>query len=331
MKNSLLILFLLTSGAFGGLYVWQKSKTSAADLKIAELSRNLNEVQTQVTEHQQQAAQLHARLENTQAKAIAKADELVQLQQVLTNQATTNAKSSNPFAEMFKSPEMKELVKTQQKTVMSGMVDKSYGSFFNALQMTPEQSTNLKDLLMKRSMVDAGLGLSMLGGDTDAAKRKEMMDQAKTEKDAIDLQIKQFLGEDNYTQFQNYEKTLPERMSLSLYKDQQAAGPAALAPDQEEKLVQLMSEERLKFKFTTDFNDKSKFNGDFSAFFTEDKINQFQVEQAQLNQQYLLRAKEILTPEQLAPFEEFLNNQRGMQSAAMKMASKMFAPKTGGD
>jgi hypothetical protein len=261
---------------------------------------------------------------------VAKADEVVHLQQVITNQSETNAKAGNPLAAMFKSPEMKEFVKTQQKTVMTTMLDKSYGAFFNGMQMTPEQTGTLKDLLVKKSMVDANLGMSMLGGDTDASKRKELMDQAKAEKDGIDQQIKQFLGDDNYAQLQTYEKTIPERMSLSMYKDQQGSGPAALAPEQEEKLVQVMSDERQKFKFTIDFNDKSKFDGDFSAMLTEEKIDQYQTEQARLDQQYLQRAREILTPEQLGPFEEFLNSRRNMQGAAMKMASKMFPASSSG-
>lgn len=330
MKNTIVALLFATTLAFAGLYAWQKSKTTAAERELAAVSQNLKDAQSQAVEHEQKAESLQTRLLNTQAKAVAKADEVVHLQQVITNQAETNSKAGNPLAEMFKSPEMKDLIKSQQKTVMASMMDKSYGAYFTSLQMTPEQTATLKDLLMKKSMVDANLGMSMLGGDVDAAKQKEMADQAKVEKDGIDQQIKQFLGDDNYTQFQTYEKTIPERMSLSMYKDQQASGPGALTPEQEEQLVQAMSTERQNFKFTTDFNDKSKFNGDFSAMFTEEKLNQFQTEQAQLNQQYVQSAKAILTPEQLGPFEEFLKNQQTMQAAAMKMAGKMFGSKIGG-
>jgi len=330
MKNTAVALLFIGTLAFAGLYVWQKSKTTAAERELAAVNQTLKDVQSQAAEHEQKAERLQTRLLNTQAKAVAKADEVAHLQQAITNQAETNAKAGNPLAEMFKSPEMKDLIKSQQKTVMSGMLDKSYGAYFNGLQMTPEQTATLKDLIMKKSMVDANLGMSMLGGDTDAAKRKEMADQAKTEKDGIDQQIKQFLGDDNYTQFQSYEKTIPERMSLSMYKDQQGSGPGALTADQEEQLVQAMATERQNFKFTTDFNDQSKFNGDFSAMFSEEKLNQFQTEQAQLDQQYLDRAKAILTSEQLGPFQEFLDSRRSMTTAAMKMAAKMFGSKAGG-
>jgi len=330
MKNIAFILLFLCTLAFGGLYVWERGKSRAAEMQVANLTQALDELESRAKEQEDRAASLQTRLQNTRETAIAKADEVAQLQQVITNQAEASAKAENPLANMFKSPEMKELVKTQQKTMFSGVIDKSYGAYFNGLQMTPEQATNLKDLFMKKSMVDANLGLSMLGGDTDAAARKEMMDQAKAEKDSIDAEIKQFLGDQNFEQFQAYEKTIPERMSLSMYKDQHTSGPGALTPDQEEKLVQMMSEERRNFKFTTDFNDQSKMNEDFATMLTEEKINQFQVEREQLDKQYMARAKTMLTAEQIPSFEQFLEGQRNMQSAAMKMAGKMFAPKSGG-
>src|SRR5262249_35787729 len=123
----------------------------------------------------------------------------------------------------------------------------------------------------------------------DPDKRKEIMDKTKADRDAINSQIKDFVGDENYKQFETYEKTIPDRMSLSMYKDQQGSGPGALNPDQEAQLIQAMGEERQNFKFTTDFSDQTKFNGDFASYFTEDKINKFYEESDALNQHYLDR------------------------------------------
>jgi len=225
---------------------------------------------------------------------------------------------------MFKSKEIKDLVKNQQGTIFGPLIEKSYGPYIAGLQMTPEQASALKDLIMKKQMVGANIGISMLGGDVDAAKRSELMQQAKTETDAVDQQIKQFLGPDNYTQFQAYEKTVPERMAISTFKDQLGSGPTALTPDQEQQLVQAMSDARQNFKFTTDFSDQSKFNGDFASMFTEEKINQFQQEKQQLDQQWMTQATNILSPDQLSAFDKFLAGQRELQVVGMKMATKMF-------
>jgi hypothetical protein len=327
MKYLSFAITLIAAVVLGSLYIGERHKTRDAEATIATLRQSLSEVEGRVAEQEQRTTSLQARLQNTQAKAVAKADEVAHLEQVLTNRTETNAKASNPFGEMFKSPEIKEMVKNQQKNVLSGMIDKNYGSFFTALKLTPELSAGLKDLVIKKSLVDANMGMSLMTGDADPAKRKEMLDQAKTEKEGIDAEIKQFLGEDYYPQFQAYEKTMPERMTLSTFKDQQASGPGALNPDQEAQLIQAMTEERQNFKFGTDFYDQSKFNGDFASLFTEERLSQFQQEREQLDQQYLSRATNILSPDQLAPFQKFLASQREMQMVGMKMGMKMFAPK----
>jgi hypothetical protein len=166
-----------------------------------------------------------------------------------------------------------------------------------------------------------------MAGDMDGAKRAELLQQAKTEKDGFNDQIKQLLGDDIYTQFQAYEKTVPQRMSLSMFKDQQAAGAAPLSPDQENQLLTAINEETQNFKFTTDFSDQSKITADPASFFTDEKIAQFEQEREQLYEHYRERAANILSPVQLGPFAKFLDTQRDMQDAGMKMAAKLFGAK----
>lgn len=333
MKNILIGILLLTTLVFGGLYLTQIQKASDARTEAANARQKLTEMESGVAQQEERAATLQTRLQDTQANAIAKAEEVTQISQALTNraQAQTNAKPANPFGEMFKSKEMRDMIKTQQKTVLGGMVDKNYAAYFASLNLTPEQSAPLKDLILNRGLVDAELGMSMMSGDNDPAKRKELNDQAKTDRDAINSQIKDFLGADNYAQFESYEKTIPDRMSLNMYKDQQGSGPAALTPDQETQLIQAMSDERQNFKFTTDFSDQSKFAGDLASYFTDEKINQYLQELGELNQHYLDRVKTILTPEQIDPFTKFLNSQRELQKAGFKMAMTMFGGQKNGN
>lgn len=331
MKNIIIAILLMTTLVFGGLYLTQNQKSNEARSESAALRQKLVEMESSVVQQEEQAATLQTRLHETQAKAIAKAEEVTQISQALTNQIQTNATAKNPFGEMFKSKEMKDMIKTQQKTVMGGMIDKNYGPYFASLNLTPEQSSALKDLLLNRQLADTEAGLSMLSGDNDPDKRKELMDKTKADHDSINNQIKDFLGDDNYKQFETYEKSIPDRMTLSMYKDQQGTGPGALNPSQEEQLLQAMSEERQNFKFTADFSDKSKFDGDFTSYFTPERIDKFAQESAELDQHYLDRAKTILTPEQLDPFNKFLNSQLELQKASFKMAASMFGGQKSGN
>src|SRR6266481_9729297 len=331
MKNILIGILLLTTLVFGGLYLTQNQKISEAKSEAANLRQKLVESESTAAQQEERAATLQTKLHDTQAKAIAKAEEVTQISEALTNriQSQTNAKAANPFGEMFKSKEMKDMIKTQQKTVLGGMIDKNYAAYFASLNLTPEQSASLKDLILNRGLVDAELGMSMMSGDNDPDKRKELTDKSKADRDAVNAQIKDFLGTDNYAQFETYEKSIPDRMSLNMYKDQQGSGTGALNPDQEAQLVQAMADERQNFKFTTDFSDQSKFSGDLASYFTDEKIERYQKEMEDLHQHYLERAKGILAPEQLDPFTKFLNSQRELQKAGFKMAMTMFGQKSG--
>lgn len=329
MKNVVLVILLAAAVAFGGLFVNQRHKTLSTETQLISLRQDLDELQARLDEQEKKASTLQTRLQATRTKAVEKAEEVSTLQQALTNNVEAQAKSKtgNPFSEVMKSPEMKDFVKTQQKVVLGSMMEKNYSAFMTDLQLTPEQSATFKDYLMKKAMVDADAGMSLISGDADATKRAELMKQAKAEKEGVDTEIKQFLGEDNFSKFQTYEKTIPERMSMSMYKDQQGTGPGALSTEQEAQLIQVMTEERQSFKFTTDYADQSKLPDDFSTYFTEEKLNTFQQEMEQLQQKYVNRAQSILTPDQIGPYTNFLKGQLQMQKAGMQMAAKMFGGK----
>ena len=336
MKNSAIFILVAAAVVLGGLYLRENRKVHKAESTIADLQTNVTELEARLGQQETRAASLQTRLKTTRERAVAKAEEVSQLKQTITNRGDADAKDKNPMAammkgvgEMFKNPEMKEFVKSQQKTVLSGMLDKTYAPFFAQLGLTTEQSAALKDLVLNKSLVDAGAGMEMMSGEMDATNRAQIFEQAKKEKDVIDGQIKQMLGDDNYKQYEDYQKSIPERMTIGMFKDQQASGAAALTPDQEAQLVQVMSDERQKFKFTTDFSDQSKLTSDLAGNLTKEKMNQFLQEQEQLNQQYMSRAQSVLSAEQLGSYGKFLTNQLGMQKFGLDMASKMFGTKTG--
>jgi hypothetical protein len=343
MKNVVIGILLIAALAFGGLYLRQARTVKLAQANAEDLQQKVSELQSNVEADKQKTTQLREQLVETRVNAAERLQEAARftdtLKENLTNQvqqaaasAQTNAKSSNPLAEMFKNPEMKELIKSQQKTALGAMIDKNYGKLFTDLHLTPEQAASLKDMILNKQLGAADLGMSMFTEDHDATKRADMAKQIKAASDTADAQIKDFLGPDNFEQFQTYEKTLGERMAVSGFKDQLSSGPTALTADQEQQLIAGMTRERQNFKFTTDFSDKSNFNGDFASMFTEDKVNVYFQELGQLNQQYLTRARDILSPEQYTAYEKYLNGQQALQKAGMQMAAKMFAPaKPGGN
>lgn len=338
MKNIVIGVLLVATVTFGSLYVRQNRKTGEAQTTVASLNQKVTELEAGLARQEKQTARLHDRLEDARAAVFTSTNDAAGPQPpALTNglqaEASASAQTnqeSNPFEEIFKNPDMKEMIKTQQKTALTGIIDKNYAKLIADLHLNPEQTAALKEAIMNKMLAGTEIGMSMLSGGVDAAKRDELVQQIKTQNEASDAQIKQLLGDDNYTQYQAYEKTLPDRMAISSLKDQLAGGPTALNPDQEQQLIDAMSQERQNFKFTTDFTDDSKLTGNLASYFTEDKMNQFFQEQDRLNQQYTTRAQSILSPDQLGAFQKYLASQQAIQKAGMKMAAQLFAPKSGG-
>jgi hypothetical protein len=242
------------------------------------------------------------------------------------------AQTNNPMhamASMFKDPKMREMMKAQQKMVMAPILDKQYSDFYKQLNLTPEQTAALKDLLGKKMLAGADAGMSMLDDSLDASQRADLTKQVKDQTDDIDSQIKQFLGDDNYKAYQSYEKTVPDRMTMSQFSDQFAGTQNALTADQQDQLVQAMSDARNNFNWTSGLNQQNPgANGDMNALLTDDNIKKFATEREQFDQQFLARAQQILTPTQLADFETFQKNQRELQAAGLNMARQMFKPTT---
>jgi len=213
MKNLIIAVLLITTLGFGALTLKQHHQQKEAESTITTLRENLSEVESQIEQQGKQVSRLQNNLLETRTESVVKSSEVAHLKEALTNetQATSAAASNspNPMAQMFKNKDMRDLIRTQQKMVMGPLIEKSYGSLFSSLTLKPEQTATLKELMVKKSMVDAEMGVSLMSGDTDADKRKDMVKEAKQQKDAIDDQIKQFLGEDNFAQFQSYEKPFP--------------------------------------------------------------------------------------------------------------------------
>ena len=331
MKNITIVVLLAVSIALGALTIHQKNQLAQMQTQLASVQNQLKEksgADEKIVSAESRAKILQNALTETAAAADEQSKQVAQLQKSLV---ATKTNGANPFGEMskmFKDPKMKEMIKSSQKMIMGPMIDKQYAALFQQFNMTPEQAATLKDLLQKKMLAGADAGMSMMDGSLDAAQRADLAKQTKSETDDYDAQLKQFLGDDNYPAFQAYEKTVPDRMTVSQFSDQLAGGASPLSNDQQQQLAVAMNDARTSFKWTTDYSNKNPSSGDYASMFSEDKINQFTQEKEQFDQQFLTRAQQILTPEQAAAFQQFQTAQRQLQIMGMKMAANMFAPKS---
>jgi hypothetical protein len=336
MKNILIVILLIATAALGAWDVVQHNRLRVETARVTSAEGRLATVETQLREKseaienaalsEQKAKILQDTLKQTSSASVEKSKQVEELQQSLAS-AKTNS-MGNLLSGMFKDPKMREMIKSQQKLVMGPMIDKMYGAAFQQFNLTPEQTASLKDLLEKKMSAGSDMGVSMLDSDMDAAKRKELAAQVKQDTDGYDTQIKQLLGDDNYQAFQTYEKSASDRVVVGQFKDQLAGTSTPLNSAQEQQLIQAMTEERTGFKWTTDYSNQKPGDTDFAEMFAEDRMNKFAQEKEQFDQQFLARAKQILTPEQAVEFEKVQTAQRAMQINAMKLAGQMFGRKS---
>lgn len=335
MKNLVIIVLALATLGLGAALWQQRGKTAQQEAKLTALQQQADDAQAALAQQESQVTRLHEQLAAAQQESAANAGAAAKLSLALTNQVaaravapeeTTNSKPANPLAEMFKNPEMRDMIKQQQKTVLGGMVDKNYAEFFKSMNLTPEQTAAMKDLILNKMLGGADVGMEMMGGELDADQRAELLQRVKESSDAVNQQIKDLLGADNYALFETYEKSIPDRMAISQFKDQLATD-MALNANQESLLIAALGEERQNFKFTTDFSNQNDFSSDIFSKFTEENLNVFFQEQEQLNQKYLARAQTILSSAQYDAYARALKNQQDMAKMGMQMALQMFGKK----
>lgn len=247
-------------------------------------------------------------------------------------------KNSNPLAAMMKNPKMRQLMAEQQKAMLGPIMAMQYTGFSDRLGLTPEESGTLQDLLLKKKLAGMDVRMSMFDDNTDEAKRANAATQFKREREACEARIKQFLGEEDYQSLQKYEKELLGRTTVTQFNAQLGNRSVALSEDQQDQLIQVITQERDRFPWTTDLNRESMepglAGGNPSAMFSEDQLNRAAQEREQFDNLLLARSQQFLTPEQTealrksqATQREILSNMTKMFSNMTKLGAKMFAPK----
>ena len=251
MKNTLLILFAVTTLALGVASVlqWQKRDAQKAELtslraeaeqksrEVADLQAAQNLIARQRHESLEQASDLAAKLQ-TQRLATAKAAARAAAASAAA-QGQTSGKGKggfgDAFAKMLKDPEMMKMIRDQQRTMM----DSLYSPLVKKMNLTPEEAAQFKDLLADNMMKGASKAGSLFGGEA-STNRAEMLKTMSAEQKNFDQQVKEFLGESRYAEFKDYQQTVGERMQLNQFRTQTAGGESALTDPQTEQLLAFM-------------------------------------------------------------------------------------------
>jgi len=224
------------------------------------------------------------------------------------------------FQKMMSDPAMKDMIRSQQKGMMKSM----YGSLFKELNLPAEQQKKLTELLLDAQMSGVESAGDLFKGE-DAARTNAVNTLAEKQK-TTQAQIKALLGEEKFGQYEDYQKTLSDRMVLNQFQQQSAGTETELKDEQMQRLIALIKEERARIPPIID-EDPDRTAENLQKVLNPELFDKQMQWQEALNKRVLGRAGGLLTPEQLKEYAEFQESQFNMMKLSMKMAREMFKGK----
>jgi hypothetical protein len=138
------------------------------------------------------------------------------------------------MGQVMKDPNVQQMVSAGQRLG----VRRAYGELVKQLQLSPEQTAQFYQLLVD-AQNKAFQSVTANGGN--AAAMAAAMNSARAETDASMLTL---LGGDKFLTYQDYQKTLPERVEVASLNQQLDAVNAPLSDAQRTSLLSAMEEER---------------------------------------------------------------------------------------
>ena len=338
MKNTLILIFALTTIALGTVCVVQSRKLAAlktettslrADAEqqtreLADLQSSQKLLEQQRQELFEQSSQLAAKLQS-QPHSAGKAGVPSHIATASATNTSDSDKDKNPLgsllAKMMDDPETKKMIRQQQRA----MLDQLYSPLVKQMGLQPDEAERFKDLLADNMIKGAEKATSLLGGDS-STNRTEMMTKMAEEQKNFDEQVRGFLGESRYAQYKDYQETAGERTQLNQFR-QTAGSEGALTDRQTEQLLAFMKEEK---QAATGAGGLSSFEGkdaaSIQAMLSGEGLEKILQSQETIGQRVYERARTVLSENQLAAFGKFQTNQIQMTRMGMSMARKFMSP-----
>ncbi len=343
MKRSLPAIFLALAVAAGVFAYVQFDGAAALKREIAENASAREAAQKAVLAAEAEIARLKSATENTKENIARLTAERDAALAHAKNSAPSAApmpmpgtpppageKEGNPMmamaGKMFESEEGKKMMRSQ----MAMGLKMQYGGLARELKLDPKVADQVMGLLGDRQMALSEAAIaSMKNGTLDEAATKEIGTKSDALQKDYDAKLKAILGDQGAAQLKDYERTLGDRMMLTLHEQQFAAAGAPLEQTQRDGLLQIMKDERLKTP-ATPFDEANR--GDSSkalaAMRDDAAVEKWLKQEEDFQQRVLQTATKTLNPDQVNALRDSFKQQLDMQKFGMKMGKEMFGGTT---
>ncbi len=233
-------------------------------------------------------------------------------------QGKGGAAFGSALAKMMKDPETKKFIRAQQRMMMDTM----YGPLVRKMGLNSEESERFKDFMADQVMKGADAATAMFSS-TNAADRAEQMKALAERQKETEAETKEFLGEERYAQYKDYQATVQERVQLNMFR-QQMSGENSISDAQTEQLLAMMKQE--KEAASSEFGQvfANEQGQGMQAMLSEEGAEKMVTAQQTVNDRVYQRASEVLEPGQLAAFGKFQTNQLQTIRMGISMARTMF-------
>lgn len=226
------------------------------------------------------------------------------------------------LGKMMKDPAMREVLREQQKA----MINLMYSGLFKDLNLSSEEQDKFKALLTDSQMKNIEAAKGMFGGE-DPNALEDAGKQIADSKKKTDEEIKALLGDQRFAQYEEYQKSMSERMQIDSF-NKQLAGGAPLREEQSTRILQILKEEKAAAPpvISDDQNQMPKKDS-----FTPENIEKQRKWRTDNNERVNGRIlnENVLTPDQYKQWVDFQKQQASMQELGLKMAGTMFGGKSG--
>ena len=314
------ILILISVALAAALY--------SANQKIARLEEELAAAKSAPAETTESASveitepieMVEAAAETTITAIQEPATEAVPEATVEESQESGGRRMMRNLAKMMENPSMNKMMEASQRGVIGAM----YEDLIDYFDLSGEEEEYFMELLMFRQMTNVDAGMKMMSGNLSEEERQELEAQIKDAAELVKSEMSTFLNnEEDYAEFEFYEKTQGERMMLSQAEGKLNGTDDALSDETYRELLEIMHDERESFDFTSDLQDQENMDMG-SERFSRENLDAFGNDLDQLNETIFEKTESVLTAEQFAAFKEAVITTTDLQKAQLEMAAQMF-------
>jgi hypothetical protein len=235
--------------------------------------------------------------------------------------------------ELSKKEEFKETVTQLQKKALSdpatikrirtsakAVIDTNYGPLFEMLDLSPEKTDELKDLLVDQQMAVNDISPEILSASTTEEKTgvQQRYDEIREEHD---LKIKELLGNTDHEKYLDYQDKLNSRYYVKGFMDS-LSPDEKLTEEQKQDLIEIMYQKQEDVFSEIGYDPREQI--EFPSDIDEEKIAEITKNMEKIHSQSVESAKGTMSESQLEQFNNYLKNQREIYEMSLKMTSQQF-------